>query len=141
MKKKNTKEFLKDLPDSNHIDGEKVEANNYPVFCFKYLSEKSIKDCKDAKFFFKFLMRLQELSQLGWDEIRTSQRHSFGLEPIPLNKIKHQVIQESITPDVKRLQAFRAVGDNRVFLGIRKADRTFRVLFIETEFGDFYDHE
>jgi len=123
----------------NTIDKEKIKADNYPVFCFKYLSDISIKKCTDPKFFYDFLMRLQKLSALGWAEIRKSHRHAYGLEPIPLYKIRPQVLPDSITPDVKHLHAFRAGGNNLPFLGIQ-LNNIFRILFIEANFGDIYEH-
>ena len=72
MKKENKKnqsfkEKIKDPSANNKVDKQQVEADNYPVFCFKYLSDTSIKDdCKkNGKFFFDFLMRLKKLSGLG----------------------------------------------------------------------------
>ncbi|WP_343764404.1 hypothetical protein [Gangjinia marincola] len=44
-----------------------------------------------------------------------------------------------ITPDVQHLQVFRATGDNRVFLGLRK-ENIFHVIFMEEQFGDIYNH-
>jgi len=123
----------------NTIDREKINADNYPIFCFKYLSDVSIKKCTDSKFFYDFLMRLQKLSELGWNEIRKSHKHAYGLEPIPLYKIKPQVLPDSITPDVKYLHAFRASGNNLSFVGIQRQN-IFRILFIEANFGDIYEH-
>jgi hypothetical protein len=125
---------------NNKIDKKNIFEDNYPVFCFKYLSETSIKKCNDSKFFFDFLMRLRKLSELGWNEIRKSHKHAYGLEPISLKKIKPQVVLESITPDVVYLHALRANGKNLPFVGIQM-QQLFRVLFIETNFGDIYDHD
>jgi len=124
---------------NNKIDKDKIKTDNYPIFCFKYLSDVSIKKCKNSNFFYDFLMRLQKLSELGWTEIRKSHKHAYGLEPIPVFKIKPQVLPECITPDVKYLHAFRASGNNLSFVGIQEQN-IFRILFIETKFGDIYDH-
>lgn len=115
-----------------------IYDENYPLFCFKHLSEISISKCTDHKFFYNFLMRLRKLSQLGWKGIRESGRHSFGMEPIPVTQIKPK-LPECITPDVKYLHVLRAAGNNLPFIGIQ-IDRVFRVLFIEAKFGDIYDH-
>jgi len=123
----------------NTIDKEIISMDDYPVFCFKYLSNASIKKCNDANFFYDFLMRLRKLSELGWTEIRKSHRHAYGLEPIPLYKIKSQILPDSITPDVKQLHAFRATGNNLSFIGIQM-QKVFRILFLEANFGDIYEH-
>lgn len=123
----------------NTIDKTKISEDNYPVFCFKYFSDASIKKCSNPQFFYDFLMRLRKLSELGWTEIRKSHRHAYGLEPIPLNQIKPMVLPESITPDVKYLHAFRANGNNLPFIGIQM-QRIFRILFLEANFGDIYNH-
>ena len=116
----------------------RIYEENYPLFCFKYLSCASICDCKNQKVFYDFLIRLQKLSELGWPSIRISDRHGFGMESIPTNKIKPK-LPACITPEVRSLHVFRANGNNLPFVGIQ-IDRVFRVLFIETRFGDIYDH-
>ena len=82
--------------------------------------------------------RLKKLSELGWEEIRKSQRHSFGMEKIPVKSIRPQC-PAFITPDVKELEVFRATGNNKVFLGIQQ-ENIFHVIFIEANFGDVYTH-
>jgi hypothetical protein len=140
MSKRNKKKYPPQIAEPstiNTIDKEKIIVDNYPFFCFKYLSDVSIKNCIDSKFFYDFLMRLRKLSEVGWTEINKSHKHAYGLEPIPLYKIKPQVLPESITPDVKHLYAFRATGNNLPFLGIQ-IQKNFRILFIEAKFGDIY---
>jgi hypothetical protein len=136
--KKDTNKFIKAPVDLKKINTQSVLNENYPIFCFKYLSEKSIKGCKDYEFYFDFLMRLKKLSELGWDQIRTSQRHAFGMESIPRKDINH-ALPSCITPEVKDLHVLRANGNNLPFIGLQ-IQNIFRVLFIETKFGDIYDH-
>lgn len=122
------------IPNINKAEDE------YPLFCFKHLQEHSYLDIKDHKFFIDFLGRLRDLSKLGWKEIRTSARHAFGMEKIPISQIKPQCNNiPIITPDVEHLHVFRACGDNRVFVGIQEQN-TFHVLFIEGRFNDIYEH-
>ena len=83
-------------------------------------------------------MRLKKLSELGWKEIRTSQRHSFGMEKISTDKILPQ-LPACITPEVNHLHVFRATGSNHPFIGL-EIQKVFRVFFIETKFGDIYEH-
>jgi len=110
----------------------------YPIFCFKYLSGASIKKCKDAKILSDFLMRLQKLSTLEWEGIRKSNRHGYGMEKIPTKAIKPK-LPSIISPEVKELDVFRFTGNNLPFIG--KQDKSiFRVFFIETSFGDIYNH-
>lgn len=118
----------------------KDDGDNYPLFCFKYLSDCSIKDCKNYNFFLEFLLRLQKLSALGWKEIRRSHRHKYGMEKVPLNQIHPKKLPVCITPEMKYLHVFRADGKKHPFLG-RQDGKIFRVLFIETKFGDIYDHK
>lgn len=59
---------------------------NYPLFSFKYLKDKTHKDCDESGFFIKFLERLNKLSSLGWREIEKSDRHSFGTEKIGIDR-------------------------------------------------------
>lgn len=116
----------------------RIYEENYPLFCFKYLSRTSICDCTDHKIFYDFLIRLQKLSSLGWPGIRRAGRHGFGMEQIPTDRIKPK-LPACITPEVKSLHVLRANGNNLPFVGIQ-IDRVFRVFFVETRFGDIYDH-
>lgn len=117
----------------------KKPEERYPVFCFKHLQSYSYKSCSDPSFFIEFLERLKKLGNLGWQEINRSPRHSFGTEKMPIGKIKVKTFPPIVTEEVGALTVFRATGSNLPFLGIRLED-TFQVIFIETKFGDIYDH-
>lgn len=123
--------------DKKTIDKNRV-IDDYPIFCFKHLQENSLKDCKDSKFYFDFLIRLRDLSNLGWKEIYKSHKHSFGTSKIPISKLKPDM-PSFITKDVTELTVFRANGDNRPFIGLQNKNQ-FHVIFIETKFGDIYNH-
>ena len=113
---------------------------DYPIFSFRYLAPHSFPKCRDASFFRDFLARLQKLSELGWKRIALSDRHSFGTEKIDVSAIKpRQQLPPFITDDMK-LEVFRANGNNLPFVGLRNG-RTFHIFFIETNFGDVYDHD
>lgn len=82
---------------------------------------------------------MQKLGDLGWDEINKSHRHGFGTEKMPVAQLKPTHRPGILTPDVEYLTVLRATGSNLPFLGI-KLDNVFQVIFIETSFGDIYDH-
>lgn len=130
---------IKDVEQEDKISKSKLDSIDYPVFCFRYLQENSLKNCRDAGFLKKFLFRLSTLCNLSWKEIKTSPRHSFGTEQLPISRIKPTSKPVILTPDVEKLTIFRATGDNHAFLGIVK-EPLFHVIYIETEFGDIYDH-
>ncbi|MCU4155223.1 hypothetical protein J1N10_04505 [Carboxylicivirga sp. A043] len=138
QKKHLRKPVIKPIESETSINTNKLFEEDYPMFCFKHLSETSIKDCKDSDFFIEFLLRLKKLSELGWKEIRKSQRHGFGMEKIPISEI-HPKLPNCVTPEVKHLHVFRATGNNLPFVGI-VIQQVFRIFFIETKFGDIYDH-
>lgn len=110
---------------------------DYPLFSFRHLQHVSFIDCKDVTFFPNFMRRLKNFSELGWNGINTSQRHGYGMEKLPQNIIKPQ-LPSIITPEVQ-LFAFRATGSNLPFVGFREG-KIFHIVFIETSFGDVYDH-
>lgn len=122
--------FNKDIESYLKID--------YPLFCFRHLQHTSFTECRDISFFPNFMKRLKNLSELGWNEIQTTQRHGFGMEKIPQEIIKPQ-LPTIITPEV-RLFAFRAAVNNLPFVGFREG-KIFHIIFIETTFGDIYDHD
>lgn len=124
----------KEIEDFSNID--------YPLFSFKYLRPNSIKNCADPVFFFNFLMRLNELSNAGWDGIRQSHRHKLGMESLPLNKFKPSLdcLSDIITRDVKKLHVLRADNKRHPFVGLQ-VGKIFHVFFIEATFGDIYGHD
>ena len=109
---------------------------DYPVFCFKHLQITKAKT--DFKFYSDFIERLTKLSNLAWKAINVAHRHGFGTEKIPVDQLKPR-LPNFVTPDVTDLTVFRANGDNRPFLGLRK-DNIFHIIFLEEHFGDVYDH-
>lgn len=108
---------------------------DYPIFCFRYLETKPK---NDHKFYTEFVQRLKKISQLTWKQINVADRHGFGTEKMPIGQIK-QDLPKFITPEIEYLLVFRANGDNRPFLGLRKGN-IFHIIFIEEQFGDVYDH-
>ena len=124
-----SKKRLKPIEEDDGVE----RKYSYPLFSFKHLQTSvSYKNTKETKFFIDFLERLNKLSLLGWEEIRKSQRHSYGMEKIPQ-------LPNFITPDIKELHVFRATGSNKVFVGLQQED-VFHVIFIEAEFGEVYKH-
>ena len=143
-KSKNTKNAFKiKEPQGEVLKKENIVLQeNYPIFCFKHLSDVSIKDYKKGPlrgdFFPEFLIRLKKISELGWEGIRHSHKHSFGMEKISKDIIIPD-LPSCVTPDVKHLHVFRATGKNLPFVGLQE-EKIFRVFFIETKFGDIYKH-
>lgn len=131
MKIKRPLESVKNvpLPTTDGID--------YPIFCFKHLQWKNIKKT-DAALFKLFIERMQKLENLGWEQIYKSDRHSFGFEYLPVRLIKPK-LPSFISPDIKSLLVFRYTGDNLPFLALRSGN-ILHVIFIETRFGDIYNH-
>ena len=127
---------VKKISEQPHIH--KGIIDDYPVFCFRYLQEVSLKGCKNHKFYFDFIFRLRKLAELGWKGIGKADRHGFGTEKIPVKSLKPN-LPDFITDDVEELTVFRASGNNLPFLGIRKAN-IFHIVFVETNFGDIYNH-
>lgn len=114
---------------------------DYPLFSFRFLRPNSIKDCRDVNFMFNFLMRLKELSEKSWGEIRRSRRHEYGMESIPRTSFKPSMnsVGNIMTDDVDKLHVFRADKENHAFAGLQ-IGKIFYVIFIEAKFGDIYDH-
>lgn len=109
------------------------------VFGFSELKDISYTNGeKDGKFFIKFLGRLKQLSQLDWDAVNVSAKHSFGWEVMEVKNMTKSA-RLSVPAGMDKLLVFRATGDNHVFLGYRQQN-TFEVIFIEYNFGDIYSH-
>jgi hypothetical protein len=129
IKKKDTTLNKIKVPSENSIE------LDYPIFCFRHLQTKI---GEDYKFYSDFVDRLKKISSLSWNEINTSNRHGFGTEKMPVGQIK-PVLPRFITPEITHLTVFRANGDNRPFLGLRRGS-VFHILFMEEKFGDVYNH-
>ncbi|HHT9079556.1 hypothetical protein [Flavobacterium psychrophilum] len=129
IKKKTAQHNKIKIPSENNIE------LDYPVFCFRHLQTVSN---GDYKFYSDFVERLKKLSALTWHQINAADRHGFGTEKMPINKIKPQ-LPNFVTPEVETLTVFRANGDNRPFLGLRKGV-VFHIIFIEEKFNDIYNH-
>lgn len=133
---------IKSIIDENKISTGEIETLagiDYPLFSFRWLQKYSFDECSDAKFFQHYLMRLQKLSELGWNGIRVSGKHQYGMEKIPVNQIKPKALPRIVTPDVEELDVFRAVGDNRPMVGLQQG-KIFHVIFLEANFDDVYNH-
>lgn len=143
--KRNAIDFkIKGIIDNNKILEKNIEGFSdidYPLFSFKYLHKDSFTERNDSLFLQGFLLRLQSLSILGWDGIRTSHRHSYGMEKIPRKQFNVQlrIIPPFITPEVEHLHVFRSSGDNRTFVGFQQ-NKIFHIFFIEAKHGDICTH-
>lgn len=143
---KNTNEddlqFIKKAMECKSISRSEIESFskiNYPLFSFRYYNSVSVKDCKDYDFFIGYLSRLQKLSEIGWNEIRVSHAHAYGMEQMPQREIRHtDLLPPFVTKEVE-LHVFRAAGDNRVMVGLQEG-KIFHVFFVETKFGDVSSH-
>lgn len=74
--------MIREIARNNKISEKEIKTFseiNHPLFSFKYLKDTSINECREHKFFYEFILRLQKLSDLGWDQIRLSHRHSYGI--------------------------------------------------------------
>ena len=87
-----------------------IGQDNRISFGFSHLHDVSYTDCKHPAFF-------------GW-------------EKIPIDRVRKAMI---LTREVSFLLAFRATGNNHVFLGFREGN-VFQVVFVESQFGDIYNH-
>lgn len=135
MSKKRVKSRKSD-PKKIHKPKASEPKIDYPIFCFKHLK---LDFKEDHKFYYKFIERISKLSQLTWKQINVADRHGFGTEKMPVGAIKPD-LPNFVTPDVTDLTVFRANGDNRPFLGLRK-NNIFHIIFLEETFGDVYNHD
>ena len=67
----NATQYIKEPFKNKKPDKQSILNENYPLFCFKYLFDKSIKKCKSFDFFNDFVIRLKELSNEGWDKTKS----------------------------------------------------------------------
>lgn len=107
-----------------------------PVFCFAHLkSGFEVKDLNQDKRA-QFASRLQELSQLTWNDISLQDRHRFGTEQLPVKQLRTKMPAKFSDED--RVLVFR-YADRLPMVGIRVND-VFHVVAVEAQYGDLYDH-
>lgn len=129
IKKKNVQQNKIKIPSEDSIE------LDYPIFCFRYLQTVPK---RDFKFYSDFIQRLKKISSLTWKQINDAGRHGFGIEKMPVDQIIPQ-LPKFVTPEITHLLVFRANGDNRPFLGLRRGT-VFHIIFLEETFGDVYVH-
>ncbi len=124
-----------------HVEKEPVTFD-YPVFCFKYLHPKfNLTKCEDMQLLNNFLARLQKLSQIGFKGIKNDDKHGYGCEPIPIKQIKIGNLPEIITEDVKKLDIYRASGNNLPFAVYRRPNtNVLHIIAISCKFDSLYNH-
>lgn len=83
----------------------------------------------------EFLVKWAKRSGLTWDELAKHDRHGLGYEKLPMTEIKPRVPEKY---QQEKFVVFRHEG-NLPFVGFRAGD-VFYVLWIETKYGDLYDH-
>lgn len=126
---------------ANHLTPKPIEKIAFQKVSFGFSEIRDVsfvKAQRDAAFFIEYIHRLKQLSNMTWDEIRTTHRHGFGSETIGVDKLTKQALQR-VPFGLKKLIVLRATGGNHVFLGYRDGN-VFQVLFIEYRFGDIYAH-
>ena len=106
-----------------------------PVFSFAYLQDASLKKCGNVEILKNLLIQLRKISSLNWGVLDQTQRHGLGYETIDQKAIKPAIPDEAAGT---RLLAFRGAG-MLPFVGYRN-EEVFYILFIETKFGDIYNH-
>lgn len=104
------------------------------VFGFQYLQSVSWPESRDCVFFKDFLIRLSMFCRMTWQELYQTSRHGLGLEKLPVSVVRH-----NCSMDNDYFLVLRAAGNNLPFLGFRRGD-VFEIVFIETRFGDIYNH-
>lgn len=137
----NSFELIKSAIEQKSIGTEEIlnlRDIDYPLFSFRHLKEESYTSTKDYKFLSGVITRFHTLSTLGWKEIRSSNKHSIGMESIPKEEITSE-LPSIVTPDVKKVHMFRVSGDNRVMIGLQ-VGKVYHVFFIAANFTDFYSH-
>lgn len=110
--------------------------DEHPKFCFRYVQNdfdpKSLPSEKQVD----LLLQMQKLSQIPWKQIKLAGRQGLGTEFIPAAQIRGPL--PPAFEDESRFMMFRYSG-KRPMGGIRVRD-VFHVFWIESEFGDLYDH-
>lgn len=141
-KKGKTKPHLRNKPgDSLRIVPPAKPPENTPSFSHKYIDQGicCIKNCTHAQF--KSLAdKLRILCNLEWNVIDSSSRTTNGYEKMPRHQLKTQI--PGAVPATAQIYVFRfGMGDHSGRLAGYRSGNCFHILFVESTFGDLYDHD
>ncbi len=113
-----------------------VEADeSYPVLCLRFVQSRFGFEELTEKQRSEFIRKWAKRAQLSWTELVQHSRKGLGFENIPAHEIKRQA-PESLAAG--RYLVMRHEGNHAV-VGVR-AGGAYRVLWIEANYGDVYDH-
>ena len=107
-----------------------------PVFCFRHIQPKFDVKALPIDRQAQLAQALQERGRMTWDEITLAPRHGLGSELLPRRQIKAPI--PAGFEDQERFLVLRYAG-KLPMVGTRTND-TFHILWIESEFGELYDH-
>ncbi len=112
------------------------------VFCFKKIDSEYDANilCNkgDKKLHKAFIKKIQIISQLSIQEVRSSTRTGCGFELLDVKCLK-KPLPNSVTEDVEKVNVFRFGGRKARIIGYYSGGNVFHVLFIDP-FLDLYNH-
>lgn len=114
----------------------KVVKEGFPILSLARLQPRFGVDEMSEHQRSEFLVKWHKRSQLTWTELERQGKHGLGSEKLPMSMIRPRVPE--FLEDEDKITIYRHEG-NLPFAGFRAAD-VFYVIWIETKYGDLYDH-
>jgi hypothetical protein len=108
-----------------------------PIFCFRHIVNGYDVLALERRQQAALAVTLQQRAKLTWHQIVQAARYGQGTEKIPSGSIKPSVPTQF--QDRDNFLVFRYDG-TLPMVGVRMGD-DFRVLWIERQYGEVYDHE
>lgn len=128
--------FVKQGKNVKTPDVIEIENFNHPIFCFKHLhSNYKVSKCSDKQMK-ALLTKLEQLSQLSWNEIILAHKHGTGSEKIKKSSLKVKV-PAFITDDVDFLLALRFDGMSPIL--VHRNRFIMHIIFIDHNMST-YNH-
>jgi hypothetical protein len=117
-------------PPTDHSAG-------YPKFCLRFLQRGFDVYNLSKEQRADFALTLQQRSTLTWAQLQQARRHEQGFEVLDRAQFRGTV--PAVFEDQPRFLVFRY--SNRLpMAGVRSAD-TFHLIWIESEYGELYEHD
>ena len=121
------------MPSEDRIE----DIVDYPVFCFKHLSDDSFK-ILDKSQRSVVIQKLFNWSKMKWQHINTLGKHQAGFELIPIKKVSGFKKPAFLTPDITQYHVFRYQG-KRAMIGHKSRSSIFHIFHFDNNFTS-YNH-
>ncbi|WP_132047126.1 hypothetical protein [Curtobacterium sp. PhB136] len=121
--------------DATTLPTPPVPAEGHPVLSLRHVQPRFDVEAMTVEQRSAFLIKWAKRSRFSWTELTLQSKHGLGFEMMPKKQIR-PAVPEAL--EQSKYMVFRH-QENLPFVGFKAGD-VFHVLWIESDYGDVYDH-